>query len=255
MLSHYRPPPVISGCTQAVWLGEGGNHDSALDTVSSRFELTSWSGRRVIAKVQRPWGGCLDGMNEDGLIASMTFGGSPALGLGFSAILMLRYALETCRTVNEATSALSRIPIAQSHNVTLLDKSGAYATLLLGPDRVPAVAADQVGTNHQERVVWPEHGAMSRTVERREAVVRQLAKLDLTLDQLVERFLAPLLYSRCLVRRPSILPSIGQPSDRSTISGRATLVPVHLSVRAWRVHPPLWRSHALDRLPELESSL
>jgi predicted choloylglycine hydrolase len=141
---------------------------SSLDIVSDRFELTSLSRRKVIAKAQRPWGGCLDGMNEDGLVASLTFGGSPAMGCGFSAILMLRYVLETCHSVNEATSAICRIPIAQSHNVTLLDRSGAYATVFLGPDRKPAVTADQVCTNHQERVVWPEHGAMSRTVARRD---------------------------------------------------------------------------------------
>src|SRR5271154_2432135 len=55
ILSHYRPAPIDHGCSQAIWLGPGGpalvrNYDWALDTVSERFELTSWSGRRVIAK-------------------------------------------------------------------------------------------------------------------------------------------------------------------------------------------------------------
>jgi predicted choloylglycine hydrolase len=118
------------------------------------------------------------------------------MGRGFSAILMLRYVLETCRTVDEATLALSRIPIAQSHNVTLLDQSCAYATLFLGPDRAPAVTAHQVCTNHQERVVWPEHGTMSRTVERRDALVRFLLEQGVTLDRLITRFLSPPLYSR-----------------------------------------------------------
>ena len=102
---------------------------------------------------ERPWGGWLDGMNEDGLVASQTFGGRPAQGQGFSLILILRYVLETCRTVDEAIAALIRIPIAQSHNVTLLDRSGAHATLFLGPDRAPAVTAELLCTNHQERVV------------------------------------------------------------------------------------------------------
>jgi len=117
MLSHYRPPPLIHGCTQAIWLGQGGpalvrNYDFPLDTVSDRFEMTSWFGRKVIAKAQRPWGGCLDGMNEDGLVASLTFGGNRAQGLGFAVILMLRYVLETCSRVDEAIARLSRIPIA-----------------------------------------------------------------------------------------------------------------------------------------------
>src|SRR5436190_8677295 len=73
ILSHYRPPPIIFGCSQTVWLGDGGpalvrNYDFSLDIVSDRFEATSWAGRKVIAKAQRPWGGCLDGMNKDGLV-------------------------------------------------------------------------------------------------------------------------------------------------------------------------------------------
>jgi predicted choloylglycine hydrolase len=95
ILSQYRPPPIVSGCSQVIWLGEGGpalirNYDFPLDVVSDHFEATCWSGRKVIAKGQRPWGGCLDGMNEDGLAASVTFGGSPAIGRGFAVILILR---------------------------------------------------------------------------------------------------------------------------------------------------------------------
>ena len=201
ILSHYRPPPVIAGCSQAVWTGSDGpllirNYDFPLDVVSDRFEATAWSGREVIAKAQRPWGGCLDGMNADGLVASMTFGGSRAQGRGFSIILMLRYVLETCRRVGEAVAALSRIPIAMAHNVTLLDRSGAHATLYLGPGRAPGVTADPLCTNHQEQVVWPEHAARSLTVERRAALATLLAQPSLTLERLIEGFLALPLYSR-----------------------------------------------------------
>jgi predicted choloylglycine hydrolase len=201
MLSHYRPPPVVAGCSQAIWLGSDGpalvrNYDFALDVVSDRFEATSWSGRAVIAKAQRPWGGCLDGMNEDGLVASLTFGGSRAQGRGFSVILILRYVLETCRRVDQAIAALSRIPIAMSHNVMLLDRSGSYATVFLGPDRAPAATAEPLCTNHQEQVVWPQHAATCATVERRDALAHRLAEPGLTLDRLVEGFLAPPLYSR-----------------------------------------------------------
>jgi hypothetical protein len=35
--------------------------------MSASVEVCAWSARRVIAKAQRPWGGCLDGMNENGL--------------------------------------------------------------------------------------------------------------------------------------------------------------------------------------------
>lgn len=152
-------------------------------------------------------------MNEDGLVVSCTFGGSPAVGRGFSVILMLRYVLEICRNVDEAIVALSRIPIAQSHNVTLLDQSGAYATLFLGPDRMPAVTTHQVCTNHQEQVVWPQHGTVSRTVERRETLVRLLAEPGLTLDRLVESFLASPLYSRWF-GFPTVYTAVYRPTEQ-----------------------------------------
>jgi predicted choloylglycine hydrolase len=201
ILSHYRPPPVVVGCSQAVWLGDGGpalvrNYDYSLGIVSEHFEMTSWFGRRVIAKAQRPWGGCLDGMNEDGLAVTTTFGGSQAQGLGFSVILILRYLLETCRHVREAVTNLIRIPIAQAQNVTVLDCSGTHATVFLGPDHAPVVTAEPLCTNHQEKIVWPEYAAMSRTVERHEVLMLQLAEPGQTLDRLIEGFLAPPLYSR-----------------------------------------------------------
>jgi predicted choloylglycine hydrolase len=159
ILSHYRPQPAVAGCSQAVWAGSDGpllirNYDYPLDVVSDRFEATAWSGHEVIAKAQRPWGGCLDGYERRGPRRSMTFGGSPAQGCGFSIILMLRYVLETCRQVDDAIAVLSRIPIVMAHNVTLLDRSGAHATLYLGPGRAPGVTTDSHCTNHQEHVVW-----------------------------------------------------------------------------------------------------
>jgi len=201
LLSHYRPPPVIAGCSQAVWLGDEGpalvrNYDYPLEVVTDRFESTSWFGREVIAKAQRPWGGCLDGMNEDGLVASATAAGSRVQGGGgFSIILMLRYVLETCRRVDEAIAALSRIPVALSQNVTLLDRSGAYATLFLGPDRVPATSLVRACTNHQEAVLWPET-ATNRSGERQQAVLAALKDPAMTLPELITRFLEPPLYSR-----------------------------------------------------------
>jgi len=219
ILSHYRPPPEFGGCSQAIWLGAGGpalvrNYDFAPDIVSDRFELTSWTARMVIAKAQRPWGGCLDGMNDDGLVTSCTFGGSPAMGRGFSVILMQRYVLETCRAVNDAITALVRIPIAQSQNITLLDRSGAYATLFLGPDRAPAVTTARVCTNHQERVVWPAHAAHSQTLARCDTLARKLAEPDITLERLIECLLAPPLYSR-RIASPTLYTALYRPAEGS----------------------------------------
>src|SRR5215475_387247 len=216
MLSHYRPAPVGFGCSQAVWLGNGGpalvrNYDFALGGVSDRFEATSWSGREVIAKAQRPWGGCLDGMNEDGLAASLTATPGGA-GRGFSIILMLRYVLETCRRVDEAIAALVRIPIALPQNVTLLDRSGDYATLFLGPDRTPAVSKLRACTNHQETVASPSSAAMTSSVERQRTLLQALDDPAMTLPDLIARFLAPPLYSR---RResPTVYTAVYRPSE------------------------------------------
>jgi predicted choloylglycine hydrolase len=221
MLSHYRPPPARFGCSQAVWLGGDGpalvrNYDYPLDIVSDRFEAAAWSGREIIAKAQRPWGGCLDGMNEDGLVASLAFGGSRAPGPGFSIILMVRYVLETCRTVDEAVAALSRIPVALSQNVVLLDRSGAHATLLLGPGRAPAVSRARVCTNHQENIaqeiIAAPTPAMTDSLARQQAVLAALDAPDMTLPALIARFLEKPLYSR-RARFPTVYTAVYRPAE------------------------------------------
>lgn len=218
ILSHYRPPPLLTGCSQAVWLGDGGpalvrNYDFLLDTVSDRFESTAWFGCEVIAKAQRPWGGCLDGMNAHGLVASLTFGGGQDQSEGFSIILILRYVLETCRRVDEAVATLCRIPVALSQNVTLLDAAGAYATVYLGPTRIPAVTKDRLCTNHQEHVTWPEHAARSRTAERCAHLAALLDNPAMTLDDLTARFLEPPLYSR-RAAFPTAYTAVYRPAER-----------------------------------------
>lgn len=200
VLSQYRPAPNSDGCSQAVWLGSGGpalvrNYDYRLDVISDRFELTRWAGRRVIAKAQRPWGGCLDGMNDEGLVASLTAGGGQGQGLGFSIILILRYVLETCSVVDEAIAALSRIPVALSQNVTLLDRSGNHATIFLGPGRAPAVSSARVCTNHQETPRQPASFRERSSIERQQLLLDALADPAMTLDQLIAKFFAPPVYS------------------------------------------------------------
>jgi len=212
ILSHFRPPPLMAGCSQAVWLGDGGpalvrNYDFPLDIVSDRFEATSWSGREVIAKAQRPWGGCIDGMNEDGLAASLTFVGDEAQGRGFSVILMLRYALETCHGVDQAIAALSRVPIAMSHNVTLLDRSGAYATLYLGPNRAPAISKELACTNHQETM-----DKAADSAERQRVVLEALNEPGMSLPGLIAQFLEPPLYSR-RIKSPTVYTAVYRPAE------------------------------------------
>jgi predicted choloylglycine hydrolase len=189
--------------------------------VSDRFELTAWSGHRVIAKTQRPWGGCLDGMNEDGLVASITDGGSRAQGLGFSVILLLRYVLETCSSVDQAIAALSRIPIALSQNVTLLDRTGQFTTVFLGPDREPAVSRIPACTNHQEVTTKFNSELLTSSLERKRTILAALEDHTMTLERLTAKFFEPPLYSSRKGSQRSIPPFICLPKGVLTIFGRA----------------------------------
>ena len=217
ILSQYRPPPLPQGCTQAVWLGDGGpalvrNYDFPLDVVSEHFESTCWFGREVISKGQRPWGGCLDGMNADGLVASVTFGGGTAQGLGFSIILIVRYVLETCSEVSEAVAALCRIPVALSQNVTMLDKTGTHATVFLTPERAPSVSRTLVCANHQDPSVSTGLSrSAASSVAREQAALRTLESSDATLVNVIEAFLTAPIYSRSATS-PTVYGAVYRPA-------------------------------------------
>ena len=218
ILSQWRPPPLPCGCTQAIWLGDEGpallrNYDYPIETVSDYFESTSWFGREVISKGQRPWGGCTDGMNADGLVASLTFGGSPAQGLGFAVILILRYVLETCTRVPEAVGVLCRIPVALSHNVTLLDRSGDHATVHLCPGRAPEVSRVLACANHQEPIPSADSaGPASHSIQRQLTALRALEDSIATLPSVVAVFLTAPLYSRA-ARSPTVYSAVYRPAD------------------------------------------
>jgi predicted choloylglycine hydrolase len=128
-------------------------------------------------------------MNEDGLAGSITVVSGP-FGRGFSVLLMLRYVLETCRSVAEAAAALCRIPIAQPQNITLLDRSGNHATVFLRPDRAPEVTRLTVATNHQEKP-RPVHSALRHRV-----LTEALDDPATDLAALTARFFEPPLLSR-----------------------------------------------------------
>jgi predicted choloylglycine hydrolase len=152
-------------------------------------------------------------MNADGLVASLTFGGSPTQGLGFAVILILRYVLETCSRVPEAVDALSRIPVALSQNVTLLDRSGDHATVFLNPGRAPQVSRARVCANHQDGV--PSAGASKaaqESVERQRTAVRALERPGATLASVIAAFLNPPLYSR-RAASPTAYSAVYHPAD------------------------------------------
>ena len=218
MLGNYAPPSVIGGCSQAVWTGAGGpalvrNYDFDVAFTTGIIEATRWLGRRVIAMNEAAWG-CLDGMNEEGLVVSLTFGGRPAHGRGFSMPLILRHVLETCSRVDEAVARLTHIPVSMAQNVTVLDRTGDFATVFVGADREPAAARWPACTNHQETIGWPAHAAASRSVERHARLTSRLAEPGMTLDALIAGMLQPPLYALDAARRfATVYTAVYRPVD------------------------------------------
>ncbi|WP_224484930.1 C45 family autoproteolytic acyltransferase/hydolase [Robertkochia aurantiaca] len=197
-LSGYKPPAYISACSQAV-LSEDEiqlvrNYDCHPDLMEGTLLMSSWHGKRVIATSESLIG-AVDGMNEDGLAVSLTFGGRKIVGEGFGIPLILRYVLEFCSNVEEGVAALLRIPSHMSYNVTLIDRSGVFKTVLLGPDRTPVVTDAAFTTNHQLKVDWPENAVFNKTIERSAYLERLLSKKSINGKTLAKAFQKPPLYS------------------------------------------------------------
>ena len=197
-LTLYCPPPYFTGCSQVVWPGDEPilirNYDYAPRLCEATILCTSWNGRRVLASGDCAWG-ALDGMNEDGLAVSLTFGGRRAVGNGFGMPLLLRYVLEFCTTVDEAAAALKRIPTHMAYNVTIVDRRGEFLTLFLSPDRSAVVHRSPLATNHQGRVEWHRHAAFTRSLERERYLQMRIARRVESVAGLIADFLKPPLYS------------------------------------------------------------
>jgi predicted choloylglycine hydrolase len=67
-----------------------------------------------------------EGMNENGLIAAMTFviPKKEEIIPGLNSVFIVRYILEKCTTASEAIELLRKIPIASNCNIILTDNSG-----------------------------------------------------------------------------------------------------------------------------------
>jgi len=162
MLTLWNPPPFIVACSQTVVPdGETGepvllrNYDYDPHLFEATVYRSRWSSRRVMGTGDCLWG-LVDGLNDDGLAVSLTFGGRQNIGEGFGIPLVIRYLLEVAGDVPEGIEVLRRLPHQLSYNVTLCDRSGRVATVFIAPDR-PARVTDQTATtNHPEAVEWPD---------------------------------------------------------------------------------------------------
>ena len=169
-LTLYQPPAYLINCSQAVFFSPEPilirNYDLSPDLSENTIFHTTWQGRKIISTNECLWGAD-DGINEAGLAISLTFGGRKNIGDGFGVPIILRYVLQTCDTVKQAIEQLKRIPSHMSYNITVLDKSGDYATVLISPDRETFITKDRVTTNHQQNIEWQEQAVFSKTKERK----------------------------------------------------------------------------------------
>jgi predicted choloylglycine hydrolase len=198
-LSLYRPPGFVVGCSQGAWTRGGEpalvrNYDYPASRAEGIIVSTAWTGRRVIGMSDCLWG-LLDGVNDAGLAASLTFGGRTAVGDGFGIPLVIRYILEVCETVAQAREVLERVPVHAAQNVTVLDKAGDCATVCLSPDRRPEFKQVPAATNHQREDDWPDYARAVRTVEREQYVLELLGRPELSRDGFIAAFLEPPLFS------------------------------------------------------------
>jgi len=151
-LTGFQPPAYFSACSQVVSTIDDvqlvRNYDYHADRFEANLLMTAWNGKKIIASSDCLMG-VLDGMNDDGLALSLTFGGRKTLGFGFGIPFILRYILEFCSTVDEAVEVLLRVPSHMAYNVTITDKSGQVKTVQLAPDKSAHVSEQAFATNHQ----------------------------------------------------------------------------------------------------------
>lgn len=202
-LSFYRPPAYLSGCSQAIWPGREPvmvrNYDyspTAFDRIVMR---TNWLDRTVMGTSDGLWG-LVDGVNDAGLAASLTFGGRRVVGEGFGVPVILRYVLQTCETAEEAGEALARVPTHMSYNVTVLDAKRRFLTVMMAPDRPAQITHAAVATNHQKVVEWTSHARMTATVERERFLLQRLTLHIEPQEKFISAFMRPPIYSTAFDR-------------------------------------------------------
>ena len=193
-LALWDPPPFFAACSMAAWTREGGpallrTYDYVPSLCETTLITSDFGGGRTMAMSDCLWG-ALDGVNEDGLSVALAFGGRHAVGRGFAVTLLLRYLLEQCGDVAQALEAIPGVPVNLSYNIILVDAAGDSALVRVAPDREPEIVRDPVcACNRQGATEWPEHAALTETVERETVIAAALADPATTIDDLEAVFL------------------------------------------------------------------
>lgn len=195
--AQFCPPPYLTGCSQVIWLNGAPalirNYDYSPVLFEGMLLKSNWV-KPVIGMSDCLWG-VLDGMNDSGLVVSLTFGGRKVTGEGFGIPLVLRYVLETCNNVAEGVDVLKRTPVHMAYNIALLDQEGNHSIVYLSPDRDPEVSSALICTNHQQKVEWEDYARATGTVERMNFLEQCLYDPTMTEHMLTRKFLQPPLYN------------------------------------------------------------
>lgn len=200
MLTFLRPPGSAIACSQGVAYDAHGrpllvrNYDYPPDLMDGVILRSRFLDRQVVGTTDLVWG-LNDGMNDRGLVVSLTFGGRVVGGDGFGMPLAIRYLLETCDTVAQAREVILRLPFAQAHNLTLADATGDATTVYLSPDLPPSFRRVPIAANHQWTAdAWdPVH--TQDTFLREWWLMRLFDDPDVSQQAFSDAFLAPPIYS------------------------------------------------------------
>lgn len=198
-LTFWTPPRYLMHCAQAAIVDDDGpallrNYDLDPRLTEGILLRSAWMGRPVMGMVDG-LSGLSDGMNAAGLAVSLAFGGRAAHGQGFGVPLILRYVLEVCRDTQDGVEALRALPCHMAYNMTLIDRAGQHATVLLSPDRPALLRSDRFATNHQLGIEWPWHGRLSQSAERFAALGAMLAREQTTGDRILAGLMSAPLHS------------------------------------------------------------
>ncbi len=198
MLTLWDPPRFLPGCSQAVLTSPEialcRNYDYSPELWERVLYSSAFTGRRVLGNSDCLWG-LLDGMNSDGLVVSLSFGGRRGSGPGFAVSLVVRYLLETAASTRDVRRILARVPVAMAYNITVVDAESSVLTAYVAPNRPAEFSTSAVATNHRGEVPDSvEHAERFASVPRRDRL-SALVSGEPTPAETVQAFLRPPLYS------------------------------------------------------------
>ncbi len=219
MLTLWDPPRFLPGCSQAVLHSPAPalvrNYDYSPDLFERVIYSSAFTGRRVLGTSDCLWG-LLDGMNEDGLVVSLAFGGRRGSASGFGIPLVVRYVLEMADSVASARDVLGRVPVSMAYNLTFVDAHGEALTAFVAPGNPPLFSDARVATNHRGHTPEdPDHAARFRSVERQRFLC-QLLDQNPEPDRLAAAFLHPPLHSTDYARAfGTLYTALYRPTERA----------------------------------------